>query len=356
VSIKAQILGNKNDVVADLIQRDGQAGLSVFTTPFLESKTSTRPFINPTYGAALNQNISFGGTPENIHDGGDAAGWTGAGVSGTWNFADTTAPQAGTNHVSITNADNLDTATFNDGTEIDMSGYTAITGQVRLVSFTDTVHSITIQFLNNGVNIGNSVLLDDYIDEALIGSYQSFVIPKADLGLESVTVDQMNIVINRTGGVKPTIYFDKMQIEQTGSPAKFSFVARKGTKFHAAQIVFSVADTGTGGTAYAYNQLGGLSSLTNGLVITIKQGGTTAFTANLKNNGDFIAAGAVIGNKIDDGTDTFYTLTVDFTETTEVVLGEDALDEMSIEVSDNLSGLLTFRAFARGHEEIINDS
>ncbi|WP_277214233.1 hypothetical protein, partial [Isoptericola croceus] len=87
-------------------------------------------------------NIAFTDTPELIHDGGDNAGWTGAAVAGTWDFADTVNPNDGTNCVSITSANNNDAATFADATETAMSGRTAVTGQIRLEVFSEASNTI----------------------------------------------------------------------------------------------------------------------------------------------------------------------------------------------------------------------
>lgn len=39
-------------------------------------------FTNPTYGADMNQNVTFGGTPDKIYDGGDSSLWTASTITG----------------------------------------------------------------------------------------------------------------------------------------------------------------------------------------------------------------------------------------------------------------------------------
>ena len=63
---------------AELKLRGEAYALTVATTPLLESTPTTRPYLNDTFGSAMNQNVTFAGTAENIHDGGDTAGWTAA--------------------------------------------------------------------------------------------------------------------------------------------------------------------------------------------------------------------------------------------------------------------------------------
>jgi len=159
-------------------------------------------FLNDDFGAAMNQNVAFSGTPEGIHDGGDSTLWTAAIVQGTWDFADTTNPQAGTNCVSLTSGSNNDEATFADGTETDMGAHTVVTGQVRLETYDAVNNSIFFQFQNNNVDVGNSINLNDFIDTGLLDAYQGFVIPKADFGLSTDTVDEIDISVTRTGNTR----------------------------------------------------------------------------------------------------------------------------------------------------------
>ena len=79
--------------------------LSVLTQPFLNFNPEFHPFLNDTFGTAMNQNVSFSGSPEFIHDGGTNTRWTGTATQGTWNFAD-----AG--EVRLTGGNNNDRADF----------------------------------------------------------------------------------------------------------------------------------------------------------------------------------------------------------------------------------------------------
>ena len=165
--------GHGSNKGLSIIKKNGWNGIPAFTEPLRDGVATGRPFLNPTFGADLNQNITFGGTPELIHNGGDSAGWTGTAAAGSWNFADTTAPAAGSAHVSITNANNLDTAEFTDATETDMSSFTAISGQIQLNVYNASNNTITLQFQNNGSPVGIVVNLNDFINTGTLG-----VIPK----------------------------------------------------------------------------------------------------------------------------------------------------------------------------------
>ena len=63
--------------------RSGESGLLVYTVPREQPIPKILPFINDTYGAAMNQNAAFGGTPVNIHNGIDSVLWTGSEPIGT---------------------------------------------------------------------------------------------------------------------------------------------------------------------------------------------------------------------------------------------------------------------------------
>lgn len=51
------------------------------------------PFLNPTFGADMNVNVGFSGTPEGIHDGGDKTLWTASNLTGS-NFVFTSTTHA----------------------------------------------------------------------------------------------------------------------------------------------------------------------------------------------------------------------------------------------------------------------
>jgi hypothetical protein len=352
--ISARIVDGEGLTSAELVKRDDKYGVVVATTPLLVSFPVGRPLLNETFGSAMNQNVSFSGTPEKIHDGTDSVLWTGAAGAGTWDFADTTDPQAGTKHISITSANNNDIATFTDATETNMSNYTSITGQVQLVSNYDpTTNSILLRFQNNGVFVGVAIDLNNYIDTGLTGAYQSFIIPKVDMQVDDVTVDQLDITITKSSGQKPTIYFDTIQIEEVGNPLVYGLRANQGTRFRITEIVFTWVDVGTGGTAYAYNKLGAISRLANGLVFSATVGGKVIFSTTINQLSDLLRAGGLRENLVDDGTNTLVSVAIHLFESTPIVLDYIDDDEISVTVNDDISGLLEFTTFVRGHEEVL---
>jgi hypothetical protein len=327
---------------------DNHNALLVLTENFFQFNPTLLPFTNSTYGIAMNQNVTFAGTPELIFDGA-GAGWTGTANIGTWNFADS-------GKVTITSANNNDSATWDDAGTIDMSSYTAITGKVDLDIYNEANNAILVQFGLAGVAVGVAVNLNDYIDTGIFLE-QSFAIPKDDLEIDSLTVDEMTITMTRSGGLKPTVKFDDFQIEETGSPIVFkasTSVGRTRIKKFRFMIADNVASTVSTGTMHglSYNKILGLSALTQGIVLQRVQDGKSIFTATYRQLSDFLYSGVTITNAISDGTNTLITLEVDLTEEFILIPDNGTDNFISITINDNLSGLLLFQAAAIGNLEV----
>lgn len=327
-------------------------GLLTLQERFLKFNPLVRPFLNDSFGTAMNQNVTFSGTPEIIHNGGTSTEWTGSALAGTWNFADS-------GKVSLASGNNNDAATFAEETPttIDMSGFTTLTGKINLTAYDPTFNSLDVIFDLSAVNVGNSVDINDFIDTGLIGTEQAFIIPKADLGLTTQGVDGFTITCDRSGGTKPTMTFDDIQLEQTGDSAVFLVSAARGSKFHITEIRIGIADALAGTLAdgtmpgLSYDKILALSALTNGIVFSRVQENVTNFSVTFKQIGDFLSAGSNLINQISDGTNTFITFLVTFPEPI-ILEGDPTENFLSFTINDNLSGLLQFTASARGAVEV----
>jgi len=276
--------------------------------------------------------------------------WPGTVVAGTWDFA------VG-GKFTITSADNNDQATFTvDSSHIwKMTHFVSFTGKVDLDIYNPTNNSILLEFGLDGVLVGNSVNLNDFIDTGDFGE-QSFVIPKGDLGLDVNTFNSMRITITRIGGTKPTIKFDDFQWENSGTPIVYKSTASPGTRFHVTEIRIRVEDaisavlTDGSMPNIDPSAILGVSSLTNGIVFTRVQKGKVLFSVSLKDLGDFFATGSNLINVTGDATNTGLTLLAQFPEP--IVL-EGRTDEfLSFTINDDLTNLTTFTAAARGAVEV----
>ncbi len=337
--------------VHDMKLSEQHSGLLTLSERFLKFRPEFHPFLSDTLGAAMNTNASFGGTPEIIHNGGTSTEWTASAVTGVWDFS-----TGGV--VTQSGANDGDTATFAEETPttIDISGFTALSGKIDLNTYTPINHQISFEFDNAGVQVGDTVDLDDFIDTADFAS-QTFVIPLTNFNFASDNVDGFSIIITRSGGAKPAMTFDDITLQQTGGAAIFKATTPPGTRFHITELRIAFADalaaTLLNGTMHglAYDKLLAVSALTNGILFRRVENGETLFAVPIKQLGDFLATGSNIVNAISDGTNTFITLLVEFPEP--IVLKGGAFENfLSFTIADDLSGLLQFTAAARGALEI----
>lgn len=309
----------------------------------------SRPFLNDTFGQAINQNIAFGGTPEIITNGGTSAEWQGAVIQGNWSNV------AG--KLRLASGVDLDQVTFAEETpaEIDMTNFTALTGKVNLITYVPT-DSIIFAYDLAGVLVGNSINLNDYINTGLLNSEQSFAIPKAELGISTENVDGFSIVALRPSGPQMLIDFDDIQIEATGDPAEYR-VSAELMPLHITELrlalVDAIAGTLADGTmpALSYDQILGVAALSRGVTYKRVQNGVTQFSVQLKQLSDFIAAGTDLVNQHSDGVDTFIGLVATLREPI-ILEGYPSGNFLSFTNTENLSGLKLFTATARGAIEI----
>ena len=157
-----------------------------------------KPFLEPTKGNAMNQDVTFGRTQEIIHNGGSSTEWTGSALQGSWDFSTG-------NVITLTSGVDQDEATFAEegATTIDMSGFVVLTGKINLTTYNEVNNNLTLEFDLAGVLVGNTVNLNSFIDTDLIGSEQSFAIAKSVFGIDAQLVDGFTITLSRLSGAKP---------------------------------------------------------------------------------------------------------------------------------------------------------
>jgi hypothetical protein len=324
-------------------------GAVVFTTPAFEFEPTIKPFLNSDFGTALNQDASFGGTPELIFDGGSGGTeWVGSGNS-QWDFSD-----AG--KVTVDHGSNNSIALFEDAGTIDTSVYVALTGKVDLDNYTPNSQDILFQFQLSGSPLGVPVSMNSFIDTGNFAE-QSFAIPLLSFGLAGATVNEFTITVQRSAGHNPHISFDDFQIEQTNSPLKYTVDVLSSEVYYVNQINFlmvgqvSGITTVSGSTQNAtvpnlsYDKLLGLNTLSNGIIFSRVQNNKSVINITLKDLSDFLSF-SVILDHISDGVNTLVTLSVMLNDP--IVLNGGGKDELSLTISDDLSGLVKFTALTRG--------
>ncbi|MGL1886307.1 MAG: hypothetical protein OCD76_07310 [Reichenbachiella sp.] len=328
---------------------DEVGGIVAYTREYDERIPRNKPFLNPTWGNAMNQNAAAGGTPVLIHNGTDTAAWTGAAGTGTWDFSDTTDPFAGANCVSLTSANNNDNATFTGAASVVGANYSAISLQIQLDTYVDVNHEILLEFALAGAPVGVPVSIDNYIDTAILGSYQAVIIPLTDLGVENETFDEATFTATRAGGSKPTFRIDNFQVEETGGIIEFTLIPDEGKDFWIDAVRLTMVNNVTGTAASNYNELLGVT-LANGLTIIRTSRSNTVVGRNIANLYEFYAVGF---NKIvseEGATQTTLSLEIEFSPA--VHLEGKFGDDIAFGVQDDLTGFTLMSAVARGRTNV----
>lgn len=343
------------------VGRHGDAGLLVYTRERDIPTAKILPFLNDTYGSAMNQDGAFGGTPVGIHDGIDNVLWAGSNIiGGKVNFSSGDAGRFtnGTNSVKVDNAAAGDVWQFDKGSNQALSAYTAFSMNVNIDKdwSTDSV-SIYGYDTGSGLQVGDKVLLEDYIDENSFDVGQSASIPLTDMNLQASTIDSIRMELEtKVGGKSPKFYLDEIQLEETGTPIEFRVTHTVDTRYTANVLVITIADVisgtlanGAGMIPLSYDQILSLPQLSAGIQLRSTIDGESSFAGSFRNIGDFLSLGFMITNALSDGTNSIITLEQSFPDPL-IITGPPSLNTISLTVEDDLSGLLRFTALLRGSE------
>ena len=349
--------GSGSNGSAKTHKRDGESGLVVYTKDRYVPKPKSLLFLNETYGQAMNQDGGFSGTPVEVHDGLDNTYWTGSNISGTKvTFNSTDRFNNGAQSVKVDNPSSNDVWQFDKGSTQDLTGYVAITMAINIDKDWGVGDSVSIYGWDTNTNsiVGTSVLLEDYMEEFDFDVWQNLVIPLEDMGLLGDTIYAFRMEQVSTEGKGPKFYTDDFQIEQLGDPIEYRTNHTVDIDHHIESIIITLVDAiagtlvnGAGMLPLSYNQLLGVSALSNGVQIRSVKGGVVQFSATLTRLIDFLGVGFEITNAGSDGTNTFITLKQDF-PTPLVLSGSPEFNYVSITIQDDLTGLLEFSAKSRG--------
>ena len=325
------------------------SGGVVFNAPLFDYDPTIKPFINNDFGTAMNQDVSFGGTPELIFDGGSGGTeWVGSGDV-EWDFADG-------GKVTVDHGANNSVALFSDAGTILSSSYSTLTGKVDLDNYTPSTQDILFQFQFEGSPLGVPVSMNSFIDTGNF-TEQSFAIPLVNFGLAGATVDEFTMTVQRSAGHNPHISFDDFTIQETGVSLEYTVRVLESEVYEVEQINFLFVDNVSAITTVAgatenstvqnlsYDKLLGVSQLTNGIIFTRVQNGKRVINLTLKDISDFLSF-AVISDHISDGTNSLLTVSVVLRNS--ILLDGKTNDELMLTINDDLSGLIKFTALTRG--------
>ncbi len=357
--IRARITNKDSRLTAEVNDRDGteDAGVVVATRPLKTFENAVKFFSNSEYGVDMNVDAGSGGTPVPVHNGIDTVYWTGSepvGAKATFNSGDRA--NSGSNSVKWDNPAVNDIIQFDRGSDLTVSGYVSLTMYVNVDKDWTAGDSVSIFGWDTGTTsvVGNTVLLEDYINEFDFDTWQKATIPLTAMGLTSGTIDALRMELVGSAGKAPKLYLDDIQFEETGTPVEFTLEPSIGTWLHVQNLTISVADaydsTVANGTmpGIPYDALLG-TTLASGIGYTRTQDGETLFSATIT---QFIALAQFPGFSTQsgsDGTNTWMSINVPINEP--FLLKPEQGDKLSFTINDDMSGLLWFRVTAGCKEE-----
>lgn len=360
MSVPSRIVGidpKTRDILdASIELKQGRAGIVTWTEPLYDRSFALIQALNDTHGNQMNQDASVGGTPVVIHDGTDSAAWTGTNITGiSVTFDSTNRPNNGTKSVEIAAPNLNDTWMFDKGSDINLNNYVSLSLLVNVDKNWTSGDSISVFGFDTGTGlvVGNSVLLENYINEFEFDTWQATSIPLSDMGLETSTIDAIRMVLIGKHGASPTLYIDDFQVEQTGGPIKFTITPAPGKVFLMESVLvtftdaldISVANASVAGLAF--NKILGLVSLTNGYQIKLERKQIAIFTNTVREIGDHMALGGEVTNVICDGTNTLLTIKIDL-GLAPISLQARNEDNISFTINDDMSGLTGMQVVAVG--------
>jgi len=240
--------------------------------------------------------------------------------------------------------------------DFDTTNYVAITGWIYITKWKN--EGLIISGWDDGDNVivGIPVNIANYVSNVL-NVWQSFTILLSDMGLSAVT-SGFNALRFSPPKKDFKFYLDYIEIQAIGTvdPTVFNIKPDKETWLHIHEIHWSMADalntTLASGTmpSLSYDQILGVTELSNGIAYQRVQDGEIIETATLHKLSDWLyQPGTVISDQMCDGTNTFITIKSVFTEP--IILKPENNDEMRFQVNDSLVGLLWLRVSAGCKEE-----
>ncbi len=342
-------------------------GLVVATRPLKVYTNRLSFFTNDTYGTNMAQNAATGGTPVEVHNGIDDVLWTASDVAGggktTFNSTDQNHTSGGSRSVKVDNSPVDDVFQFDRGSDLDCTGYVSLTIWIYVDKDWKANDDIIIYGWDTGTSlqIGDAVGLQDYFDYGDYDTWQKISIPLTDMGALalSTTLDALRVRIVAKEGKSPKFYLDDLQFEQTGIPLAYTITPEKNTWLHIDTLMIFYADAYAGTLAdgtmpnIPYNGWFGVASLDTGILYQRFSQGLQAATGSIKNHGGLMNwSRATVTGCGSDGTNSWVSVLIEFPST--IILKPEVDDYLSLTVSEDLSGLLTFRVSAGGFVEVRN--
>lgn len=332
-----------------------------YTTDDPGPKRTTRfqPALNPELGVEMAINGAFGGTPDIIHDGTDTIAYTGSNITGTKVVFDSTDtftnwPPAGTKSIEANKPIVGDIWQFDRGSDVDLSNFIAFTMKIFVVSGWNVGNSIKVYGFDTGtgLQVGDSVLIENFINEQNVNVPQTVAIPLVVMGLESSTIDAIRIEVVSKSGPGVVFYADMIQIEETSGSKAFLIEAPAGTILSISELMFTYIDGSDSTLAnssmpnFDHSTILGVPKLANGITFTQVIDGGIVFDATITCLADSSKGGSTFVSEIGTANGSHITVLTKFAEPVE--LDSRQVDFIGVIINDDLTGLTSFTAIAKG--------
>jgi hypothetical protein len=337
----------------------GHDGVVVYNSNLFDHGYATKFLVNGTYGAEMNQNVTFGGTPVGIYDGGDTVQWAISTLIGnTDDFTEesTGFAHSGTKSLGITASESNDEAQMEAGSPITVASYTAITGWIYITKWPKggtKDHAIRIRLA--GTNNGVEVDISSYIDSNSFNVWQQFAIPLDDFVTNIPTFDQFVIrSVDQGRGAVPDVYFDDIQLEETGDPIKFTYTPTAGEVVRIDQFALTMVNNVTEAASMAYDSFMGVSA-TIGIHTdwTAYNGSLTPTNNSFHRLIDFIQSPSVTCHSGSDGTNSWLKVIYDLSSYPILMTSQD---HFTMTINDDMSGLLFMRGTLKENRVLFDET
>ncbi|MCK5615529.1 hypothetical protein KAR91_77410 [Candidatus Pacearchaeota archaeon] len=357
MSIKCRIVDPATGLEATVVDGHGEeTALAVATRELKTFENSPQFFVNSTFGLDMNQDVSAGGAPINVHNGTDNGYWTGSSIQGTkFTFDSLDEPHTGTRSVKSNAALVNDVMDFAAGVSTDVSGHVRLDIWIFVTNNWASGDSVSVFGWDGGV-VGNAVFLEDYFSFSDFGVWHRIVIPLSDMALDDKSIDSLRFQIISRESITPLFYLDDIQFQETGAPLSYIIKAPAEKWLYVEKLRILMIDDFTGILADAtmpkipYNSFLGLSGLSTGVVYTRFSEGQPIQSFSFKDMSDFLLIpGSQIVNEGSDGTNTW--LSMDTVFDAPAILKDEEDDFIEITISEDFSDLLLLRMSAACKEE-----
>ena len=319
-------------------------GLQVYTTPAREYFGAGLQLINADGSSDMAVDGSISGTPDSAYIESTTTNWVQAAISGVWDFASTAiTPQGGIESIDATGTIDGNQMQLQRVAPISIADFSSFSGYVYLASFNDAKHFIAMEVRLAGVLQGVSVDITDFVDVGAINAWQRFIIPKAIMGLNGESIDQIVFTTHSSSGQPPDYYLDTINVEEQGS-ILYTFAPPRGMVFELHSVDFVLRDDVS--TIEPENFMG-LPALTNGVRVRTQVGGVTRFSGGVKAIADWLDGGSNVKSVIQSPTAAAIQIQGPAPGFTIRIDGNQG-DTYSLSVSDNLSSLTSFKTIVRG--------